>query len=73
MNPNFFEARYNLALALAGEGRAAEAADQFERAIALRPGFPATHYNLGMALRAMGREADADVEFRKAGSLGFRP
>ena len=45
---SIYEARTNLAVLLDQSGRRPEAAEQFERAMALRPDDPQTHLNIGM-------------------------
>ena len=49
----------NVGMALLDQGRPAEAAAQFRRLIALRPGRPEGHENLGLALMQEGRLAEA--------------
>jgi tetratricopeptide (TPR) repeat protein len=64
-------AHANLGGELIHQGRTAEAAREFEKAIVLRPNYPEAHLFLGV-LRAQGGEvAAADAEFRRA--LELRP
>ncbi|WP_342750591.1 tetratricopeptide repeat protein [Termitidicoccus mucosus] len=55
--PDNPRARNNLGAALSAEGRTAEAAEQFRRAIALRPNHAFAHFNLGVALMLDPRAA----------------
>lgn len=56
----------NLANAFNSLGRAAEALDVAEEALALDPALPAAQANAGVALRALGRLAEAADRFRAA-------
>jgi Flp pilus assembly protein TadD len=56
-------------LVLAGEGRDAEAAQMFRRAVATRPGWAEAHSLLGSALARDGKYAEAEAELRKAVEL----
>lgn len=62
--PGNLVAHYNLANALAAEGRTAEALAHYERAEGVRPG-PA-HNTIGGLLAAQGRLDEAIVHFRRA-------
>ena len=64
VTPDNFVAHYNLANALAAQGRAAEAIAHYDRAKSIRPG-PA-HNTLGSLLAAQGRLDEAIVHFREA-------
>ncbi|MDR2674121.1 MAG: tetratricopeptide repeat protein [Opitutaceae bacterium] len=57
--PDNPRARNNLGAALSAAGRTAEAAEQFRRAIALRPNHAFAHLNLGVALMLDPRAASA--------------
>lgn len=58
-------AHLNLALALADDGRHAEALRQLERAVALRPESTKARHNLGVELRALGRLAESETRLRE--------
>jgi len=62
---------YNLGSALKAQGRAAEAAASFERALALRPNYAEALNNLGNLQREAGRLDEAAALYQKA--LNFRP
>ena len=63
---------YNLGVSLSQEGRAAEAAAEFEAALRLKPDYADAENNLGVALGQMpGRSGEAMAHFRAA--LGLRP
>jgi protein O-mannosyl-transferase len=64
VTPDNFVAHYNLANALAAQGRTAEAVAHYDRAKAIRPG-PA-HNTLGSLLAAQGRVDEAIVHYREA-------
>jgi tetratricopeptide (TPR) repeat protein len=64
VTPDNFVAHYNLANALAAQGRTAEAVAHYDRAKAIRPG-PA-HNTLGSLLAAQGRLDEAIVHYREA-------
>jgi cytochrome c-type biogenesis protein CcmH/NrfG len=59
-------AHYNLAHALAKQGRTAEAITQYREALRLKPDEPKTHDNLGLLLADQGRTAEAIAEIREA-------
>ena len=65
-NPAAAMPRYNLALILAGSGRAAEAIAQDEEVLRINPGDPEAHNNLGVLLSAAGRSAEALGHFQRA-------
>jgi Flp pilus assembly protein TadD len=56
-------------LALAGEGRDAEAVSSFRQAISLRPDWADAHSLLGSALARAGNYREAEAELRKAVTL----
>jgi SAM-dependent methyltransferase/Tfp pilus assembly protein PilF len=64
---------YNLGLALFALGLAAEAATQFEQAIALNPNYAEAHAGLGDALADQGRIGEALVCYERAASLKPSP
>ena len=71
LDPGSGIAHANLGGGLIHQGRTAEAAREFEKAIVLRPNYPEAHLFLGV-LRAQGGDvAAADAEFRRA--LELRP
>ena len=55
LNPDYAEARNNLGLALAQEGKLREAAEQFTRAVELNPEWIDARRNLEQAQRLLGR------------------
>ncbi|MCL2689290.1 MAG: tetratricopeptide repeat protein [Chitinispirillia bacterium] len=59
MQPNNFEAQYNLALAYLGWGRHSQAIDNFLKATRLRPNSSHAWSNLAVAYQNMGRTNDA--------------
>lgn len=63
------EARYALALRLAGEGRLAESEAAYRETIALRPGWARPHNGLGIVLYRQGRTEDAVAAFEQAKAL----
>jgi len=65
-NPGAWLARSNLGNALLGEGRPAEAAEQFRQAIRIQPDSFETHANLGKCLEMMDRPDEARREYEAA-------
>jgi tetratricopeptide (TPR) repeat protein len=59
-------AHSDLANALLGSGRVADALDCYDRAIALRPDLAAAHLNRGHALRSLARRAEAVSSYERA-------
>lgn len=59
-------AHVNLGVELTRQGRHAEAAEQFQRALAIRPTLAKAHNGLGAALAQQGRHAEAAAHFREA-------
>lgn len=66
MTPEAADAHYNLATALASEGRVAEARQHFERALERHPTYPEAHNGLGVLLARSGDRDAAIVHFRAA-------
>ncbi|MCX5795756.1 MAG: tetratricopeptide repeat protein [Elusimicrobia bacterium] len=66
VDPGQAMARNNLGLVYAGQGRGADAVEQFHLALKLRPRFAAAHNNLGSAMLKLGRLQEAEAEFRAA-------
>jgi tetratricopeptide (TPR) repeat protein len=66
LNPNYFAAHANAAIALMALGRAEEAIPHFEAVTQANPKSPVAHNNLGNALAAVGRLSDARTEFTQA-------
>ncbi len=60
LKPDFAEARYNLGLSYARQGRNAEALTQFTEVVRLRPDSADAHFNLGVAL-AKSRQFPAAI------------
>ena len=58
-NPEAWLAHYNLAVALAGRGRSAEAVEQLDEALRAKPDYAEAHNNLSLLLSARGRDAEA--------------
>lgn len=56
----------NLGWALLARGELAEAVEQSERALLLRPDFAEAHLHLGLARAAQGRAAEAERHLRRA-------
>jgi protein O-mannosyl-transferase len=70
-NPGAWLARNNLGKVFLQERHPAEAADQLQEAVRLRPDSPEAHANLGNALDALGRADAARAEY--AAALGIDP
>ncbi|HYC35907.1 MAG TPA: tetratricopeptide repeat protein [Usitatibacter sp.] len=70
--PRSFEALYLLGVAAGQAGRAAEAADFLERAIAVNPAHPDAHFNRGVALASLGRHEEAAESYARVMSLAPR-
>ena len=69
LGPRFVDARNNLGLSLAEEGRLAEAEEQLTQGLAVKPDFAPAQLNLGRVLAHEGRAADAAKHFAKAVQL----
>jgi predicted O-linked N-acetylglucosamine transferase (SPINDLY family) len=69
--PGSAEGWFLLGAACHCQGRAAEAADCYTRALTIRPDATDIHNNLGSVLRTLGRTAEAEASFRQA--LRLRP
>ena len=65
INPEFCEARYNLALALSSLGQLDAAQRQYEAALKVRPNYAKARNNLGMLLLNRGNIAAAAEQFQK--------
>ncbi|MFQ5936709.1 MAG: tetratricopeptide repeat protein, partial [Acidiferrobacterales bacterium] len=65
-NADVADYHYNLGLALAGQGRPAEAGEAFRRAIVLKPDFVEAHNNLGNALKEQGKLEEAIQHYQRA-------
>ncbi len=59
-------ARNNLGLALASEGKPAEAIDQYRRALQIMPDYAKAHNNLGVALAGESRWGEAIEHYERA-------
>lgn len=66
MQPNNFEAQYNLALAYLGWGRSSQAIEGFNKALRLRPNSSHAWSNLAVAYENMGQTAKAVDALSKA-------
>ena len=64
--PNNIDRRVGLGIALTGQGRLAEAGDEFRRVIRSRPDHAHAHYNLGCVLRLQQQFAEAATHFQQA-------
>lgn len=62
---------YLLGNSLRGQGRIADAAAQYERALILKPDYAEAHNNLGAILNEQGRRDDAATHYERA--LAIRP
>jgi tetratricopeptide (TPR) repeat protein len=69
--PDYPEARFGLATALAAEGEVERAVEQYRAVVAREPDFAEAHYGLGLALARTGRYEKALTEYRAV--LGLRP
>jgi len=65
-DPDDAVAHYNLALALAKQGKIGEAAAHYEHALAVDPVHAQAHNNLGNILAAQGKTDEAIAHFRQA-------
>lgn len=66
VDPDTWNARHNLGLALAGQGRLAEAGAQFEEAVRLRPDDADDWSNLGLSRVGRGLDAEALTAYAEA-------
>jgi tetratricopeptide (TPR) repeat protein len=66
LNPAFWEARYNLALALMKKGAPERAAEELRRIVKQRPDFAAGRNALGLVLQRLGDPDAAGEEFKAA-------
>jgi tetratricopeptide (TPR) repeat protein len=73
MRPDFAEALIAVGKARAQAKRYGEAAQLFERAVALEPASEAAHYNLMLAYRNLGRDADALAQKKELDRLQKPP
>ena len=64
-----YAAYNNLGGVLFGQGRAAQAIDDYQKALEIRPDFVEARYNLANALAAQGRSVDAIEQYQKAFEL----
>ena len=71
LDPSSSVAASNLGSGLRLRGKLAEAIEQSERAILLRPPYAEAHLNLGLAKAAQGRAGEAERHFRQV--LEIRP
>lgn len=71
LNPEFEEARINLAKALAGSDRTSEAVEVYREALAHAPNDAAIRHSLAIALEQLGRPAEAISEYRE--TIRLRP
>jgi tetratricopeptide (TPR) repeat protein len=67
--PNDAEAYNNLGIALAGQGKWAEAIQRYEQAIKIRPDYAKARISLGLALAAQGKLADGLEQMQQALAL----
>jgi hypothetical protein len=66
LSPGHADLHNNLGVALAEQGRIAEATVHYERALVLSPGYAAAHGNLGTALGEQGRTREAAAHLARA-------
>jgi len=59
----------NLGAALLDDGRVEEAAQHYEKALAIQPNYGPAHNNMGVALAARGRLGDAIAAYQRAAAL----
>lgn len=71
LNPEYFEAHYNLGVILQRLNKLEESKASFLQAISLKPDFPEAHNNLGNLLHIQNRLEEAETSFKKA--IFFRP
>ena len=71
LNPNFFEAHYNLGNILKAQGKLAAAVESYHCALAIKPDSVVIHLNLGNALKAQGKLAAAAESYQRA--LAIKP
>lgn len=65
LDPAYFEAYYNLALAAQGTGNTQTALNAFEHALAIQPDSPDARYSFALALKQANYLADAAAELEK--------
>jgi tetratricopeptide (TPR) repeat protein len=75
LDPSYFAAHANAAIALMGLGRAGQAIPHFEAVTQANPNSPVAHNNLGNALASVGRLPEARAEFAQSLQLdpNFQP
>ena len=66
LDPTSVVAASNLGSALRARGRLAEAVEESERALLLRPAYGEAHLNLGLAKAEQGKPAEAEPHLRRA-------
>lgn len=66
LDPNRFDAFYNLGVALQQRGKFDEAAECYRRVLVLKPEFAPAHANLGMALWKLEKLEEAEAASREA-------
>jgi serine/threonine-protein kinase len=71
LDPDSANARYSLAVSLAGSGRNSEAIEELHKALAIQPNYDEAHNQLGLVLAQQGRFDEAVTEFRRA--IDLRP
>lgn len=69
LNPNFFQANYNLAVLYLEQGRTEEALSLFKRAVALKPEEPEVHARLGEFYIKERKYEQADFHLRRVVEL----
>ena len=68
-NPGCWMAHYNLGIVLSEKGKADQAIDHYQHAIALRPDYAEAHYNLGRLLAERGDLTDAVAHYERAATI----
>ncbi|MBL7185327.1 MAG: tetratricopeptide repeat protein [Phycisphaerae bacterium] len=69
LRPDHAEAYNNMAIALHGQGRHAEALENCNQALSIMPGNARAHHIMGFVLHAQGRHAEAIESYRRAVQL----
>jgi tetratricopeptide (TPR) repeat protein len=69
LEPDYAEARVNLAIALSASRQFAAAIEHFRRALTGKPDYSDAHFNLAMALFQSGEKLEAQQHFEEAARL----
>ena len=71
LSPDYIEARNNMGLALAEQGKLEEAVGAYNKVLAIKPDFAEAFYNMGNALHEQGKLEEAVEAYNKA--LAIKP